>query len=90
MGPLAILGARGSELLAELTPPASLTEHIPDALRGRPGENLAGIYAAVREAIAGRGRVLADFGDALASTLLVEAIQKSAAGGRRVTVQGQS
>jgi predicted dehydrogenase len=84
MGPLVLQGGRRGGSLAAMTPPASMTRHIPAVLSAGPGENLAGIYTAVRDAICGDGRVLADFADALATTQLIEDVQKSAATERRI------
>jgi predicted dehydrogenase len=84
IAPVTLRGARGSMPLADLTLPAGY-DTFP-RLAGSPIHTLAHAYAGIREELLGGARHVPDFAHAVRRHHLLDAIQDSAATGRRISL----
>ncbi|MET0888453.1 MAG: Gfo/Idh/MocA family oxidoreductase [Mycetocola sp.] len=84
---LNLTGIRGAGPLRPIPLPKRVIEHVPSVVRGGPGENLAGVYARIAGALAGRAPHPADFAHAARlHRLVAAAVTSSAAGGRETPI----
>jgi predicted dehydrogenase len=86
IAPITVLGARGDDPLAELTLPARYDDQAPAA--GTPRHALTHAYAAIRSDLVHGTSRAPDFAHAVQRHRLLDAIQRSAATGRRVRLNG--
>jgi predicted dehydrogenase len=84
--PVTVRGARGRDPLAPLTPPEGSDAFADRA--GTPAHALLHTYAAVRDDLRDGTTLAPDFAHAVRRHRLLDAIQRSAATGRRVRVDG--
>ena len=86
--PLRVAGARGGAEPAELAVPAALTQKWPalTSLEGAPAYNVGRAYAAFAADIANGTHTVPDFADAVRRHELIDAIERAAASGERVTI----
>jgi predicted dehydrogenase len=86
--PLTIAGARGLGDPAELAVPAALTETWPEltSLDGTPAYNVGRAYAAFAADIGDGTHTVPDFADAVRRHEVIDAIERSAASGERVSI----
>jgi predicted dehydrogenase len=84
--PLTITGAQGQDELIELSVPPALTQKWPHltSLQGTPSYNVARAYAAFAADLNDKARTVPDFADATHRHHLIDAIETSAASGKRV------
>src|SRR2546423_5300346 len=87
--PLTVAGAKGQEQLAELAVPAALTESWPElaSLNGTPGYNVGRAYAAFAADFDNGTHTVPDFADAVRRHEVIDAIERSAASGERVSAE---
>jgi predicted dehydrogenase len=85
--PLTVAGARGGGEPAELAVPAALTQKWPTltTLEGAPAYNVGRAYSAFAVDIDNGTRTVPDFADAVGRHEVIDAIERSAASGERVT-----
>jgi predicted dehydrogenase len=88
--PLTVAGAHGGNPLAELAVPTALTENWPalSSLQGTPAFNVGRVYAAFAADIDNGTHTVPDFADAVRRHEVIAAIEKSAASGARVALNG--
>jgi predicted dehydrogenase len=86
--PLTVAGARGLGDPAELAVPAALTETWPEltSLDGTPAYNVGRAYAAFAADIGDGTHTVPDFADAVRRHEVIDAIERSAASGERVSI----
>jgi predicted dehydrogenase len=86
--PLAVAGARGGGEPVELAVPASLTHKWPTlaALEGAPAYNVGRAYAAFAADIHNATHTVPNFADAVRRHEVIDAIERSAETGERVSV----
>jgi predicted dehydrogenase len=84
LGPVTVRGARGRAPLAELTLPDGHDSY--PQLAGTPAHNLAHAYAAIRDDLVDGTATAPDFTHARRRHRLLDAITRSAAEGRRVSL----
>jgi predicted dehydrogenase len=86
--PLTVAGARGLGDPAELAVPAALTEKWPEltSLDGTPACNVGRAYAAFAADIDNGTHTVPDFADAVRRHEVIDAIERSAASGERVSI----
>jgi predicted dehydrogenase len=86
--PLTVAGAQGGAGLAELPVPTASTEKWPDlaSLNGTPAYNVGRAYAAFASDIDNGTHTVPDFADAVRRHDVIDAIERSAASGERVSV----
>src|SRR5438132_12106102 len=86
--PMTVAGARGGAEPAELAVPAALTQKWPalTSLEGAPAYNVGRAYAAFAADIANGTHTVPDFADAVRRHELIDAIERAAASGERVTI----
>jgi len=84
--PLTVFGAHGRNQLAELSVRAAIAERWPTltSLIGAPAYNVGRAYAAFAEDIDNGTHTVPDFADAVRRHEIIEAIERSAASGKRV------
>ncbi len=86
LGPVTVRGSRGRARLSELTLPDDYDDY--PQLAGTPMHTLAHAYAAIRNDLAHGTATAPDFTHALKRHRLLDAIARSAAEGRRVSLPG--
>jgi predicted dehydrogenase len=86
--PLTVAGARGLDDPAELAVPTALTEKWPEltSLNGMPAYNVGRAYAAFAADIDNGTHTVPDFADAVRRHEVIDAIERSAASGERVSI----
>ena len=83
IAPLALSGSRDAGPPQPIAIPERLTEHIPEALLGTPGENLSGLYETLRARLSGGDDPWApDFNAAIAHHRLLDRIQRASDQGK--------
>ena len=84
--PLTVAGAQGSDEPAELAIPAALTQKWPELtnLQGTPAYNVGRVYAAFAADIGNETHLVPDFADAVPRHEVIDAIERSAASGKRI------
>jgi predicted dehydrogenase len=87
--PLTIAGARGQDDPAELAVPAALTEKWPEltSLNATPAYNVGRAYAAFAADTDNGTHTVPDFADAVRRHEVIDAIERSAASGERVSLR---
>lgn len=86
--PLTVSGARGRDEITELVPPAALMQRWPAlaGLEGTPAYNVGRTYAAFASDIGNGTHTVPDFADAVRRHEVIDAIERSAASGERITL----
>src|SRR5207244_4019774 len=84
--PLTVAGAQGSDEPAELAIPAALTQKWPELtnLQGTPAYNVGRVYVAFAADIGNETHLVPDFADAVPRHEVIDAIERSAASGKRI------
>jgi predicted dehydrogenase len=85
--PMTVSGAHGQDEPAELAVPTALTQKWPElvSLEGAPAYNVGRAYAAFAADIDNGAHTVPDFADAVRRHEVIDAIERSAASGERVT-----
>jgi predicted dehydrogenase len=85
--PLTVTGAHGRDEPADLPVPTALTQKWPEltSLEGAPSYNVGRAYAALAADIDNGTHTVPDFADAVRRHEVIDAIERSAASGERVT-----